>query len=255
MKQLHILFLSMICIMTSTAMNSCTIIGGQIGAYFDRYSQDTTADFSRPIFKDIEENRGRLARIVSNDSSISYAIFEDFSEETYRSYDFRFRSFSDNHGGFKSPFLPADLIALIDAWGGTHKAYFIGFSPHLYSGIVSADFLENFGIDNMYRLTSSSSALKNETPKKISTKELRFLIEENHVPVRSTLWFIDKEKSFTLTNSDFQQVTISHNKNGAIIGTVIGLMIDAAITVTLINRGFFNRQPQNGGDFKIGGQI
>jgi hypothetical protein len=149
---------------------------------------DTTLNFATPIFRDVYYNKGVFGRINYNDSTHSFATFDYYTDEPDASYKTRFPSFSKGHSPFKTLFRPGDSVIVV-----TRKTHLFAKDViSSYAGRFEAYYPYGVKLDDGTTLPMAEvDSIIDIRKKSFLTKEdLVSLLENNAVPVRSTLFSV-----------------------------------------------------------------
>jgi hypothetical protein len=258
MKKTFILFV--IGTLLTSSLSSCSVLGYAIGTEIDHGAAHDTVT----IFHNIEDNCGQTARIIYRDSSIAVAKFRGYEDEPDFSYRQRFDNFLQTEASRYGTVTPSDSIVLTSDSSGMSSGKFHGFLPYAIKISGQTKYFRNYyhtGSDVFPWLIPGiilgpypfliAKLLRNhsrefngihfpQNPKTLSSTDIAFMIEENAVPLQSTLDFSSNGRRFSLTNSDFRNVIIMpHSASARWICLGIGAAIDvAAIAFAIGMRGF-----------------
>jgi hypothetical protein len=225
MKQFHTIYLFLLLTIAVISAEGCSLVGYGIGSLIRSNSHDTTEVFNKPLFRDVNDNTGRFARIQYDDTTVRYATFNGYTNESDTSYHARCASFIDKHSNsFLMPFKIGNWVDITEDnvihQSGRFKAYTpegldIELTNNEQSTHLPYSRLTYAGVSGQWNsLAATQSAL-----------------DANAVPVKAILHFTGNQTQFTATNSDFYNATFIENNSGKWVGLAIGAVIDIAVIV------------------------
>src|ERR1017187_9119862 len=133
MKQPHTIYLFLLLAIAAISAEGCTLVGYGIGSLIETgYSHDTTQAFTKPLFRDVNDNTGRFARIQYNDSTVRFATFNGYTDEPDSAYRTRWDSFTDKYPITSKmlPFKIGDSVELNkDSWLNKKAGMFEAYLP------------------------------------------------------------------------------------------------------------------------------
>jgi hypothetical protein len=247
MKRTHTTYLFLVLAIAAISAGGCTVIGFGVGCvkdYVNAHSHDTTAAFTQPLFRDINDNVGRLALIQYNDSEYGFATFDGYTDEPDSDYRARWTAFFNvNPNTDMVPFKIGDNVTLHEGEYVYQAQQFEFFNlPGRFEGYTPEGIDVRFSDTGACRhFLISRLTYAGKTGWWDSLGAVRSALDSNAVPVRCLLHFTEKQKQFTLTNTEFYYAKFIGSTNnkwedmkkGAEIDLTIILFIPKLIISTL----------------------
>src|ERR1700733_12248074 len=235
MKHPQTIRLFLLLAIAAISCEGCTVIGFGVGCVKDfsnAHSHDTTAAFKQPLFHDINDNVGRLSLIQYNDSEYGFAALDGYTDEPDSDYRARWTAFFNANPNMNMvPFKLGDSVTVNQSEYVLQTEQFEFMQiPGQFEGYTPD------GIDVKFSDTEKCrhfpvSKLNSIAKKGLwdSLGMLKMALDSNAVPVRGILHFTEKQKQFTLTNTDFYNAKFIGSLRNKWDYMALGAIIDLKI--------------------------